>query len=392
MKKELISNIIWICAIVSLASCSAVWAGTGEFNPVDPNQNPEILAVIANGVGSNYDKIRTWQGKVEISEDYIYRDARAEKVFKEETDGNGEIPKTVKKHKERFIEFSLDTEKELLYAHYYPVSVRPLQYTDLQSGRDLGAKGIANNRRAILTPQYELHCSEHKIRDNAFISRKAVKEARRKDCKSCTSNLPPVYDPRPDFSPFKSRIPDLFPRLVAVIKEDGRCGIDDYDLVVEERKSGDISEYRVIMPSKRSLDSQEYIFTTLIFRSDKSFNITSHQRTVFDPAYNTSHQQTVDPIQNGVLLLNRTWSYDLVDGVHIPSKMTRQEFDWPNGKLTHERTETFKNQKVNKPIPKDTFNYKNLGLQDGDKFIDKIQGKEYVYKDSMLAEVEVKNK
>lgn len=392
MKMGLISNIVKIGVFVSLAQGSPVWAGTGEFKAVEPNRVPEILTVIADGVGSNYDKIKTWQGNVKISQDYIYRDARAEKEFKERTDGNGEIPKIIKRHREWIIEFSLDTEKELLYAHYHPDSAKPLEYTDLQSGRKLGAKGVVNTRRAILTPQYELHSSGDRIRDNAFMNRKAVKEARRTDCKNCTSDLPPVYDPRESFSPFRDHIPDLFTRFAKTIEETGRYGIDEYDIEVEESKSGGIIEYRAALPSKRSLDSQEYVFTTMVFRSDKGFNITSHQRTVFDPAYNTSPQQTVDPIHNAVLLQKRTWSYDLVDGVYVPSKMTQQEFDWPDGRLTHERTMTFTRQKVNKPIPNDTFSYKNLGLQNGDRYTDKIQGKEYVYKDNMLAEVEVNKK
>ena len=34
---------------------------------------------------------------------------------------------------------------------------------------------------------------------------------------------------------------------------------------------------------------------------------------------------------------------------------------------------------MNAPIPTETFKYSNLGLKDGDVFIDKILGKEFRY-------------
>ena len=63
-----------------------------------------------------------------------------------------------------------------------------------------------------------------------------------------------------------------------------------------------------------------------------------------------------------------------------------------SGVLTMKEIITFKNHLVNDPIPEETFTYKNLGLKDGDKFIDKIKNKEYKYKAGKLVEVEKKKK
>ncbi|MBA7648323.1 hypothetical protein ES703_56109 [subsurface metagenome] len=367
MKKGIMSNKIRICAIILLTSYSAIGAEMGEFNPVEPNRIPETLTMISNRIQSNYDQIKTWQGKEEVIEDYIYEGAKAERLFKTKTDGLGEIPSQIRKHTETIIEFSLDAEKGFKYANYYPI--KPLQYADLKSLRDLGAKGIAGRRRNIVTPEYQIDCTGDTMRDGIVMSRRAVKQARPKNNLACAGNLDPVYDPRISFKAFGNQIWQLFPMLVELIKKRGKYSVDEYDLKVEERKSGDITEYRIILPSKGgSPESYQYFFSRMVFSSDKGFNIISYQHTV----------------QNGILLRNRTWNYDFVDGVHVPKIMTQQDFNWPNGTLRHERIVTFKNQKVNKPISAETFTYKNLGLKNGDKFIDKILYKEYTYQDEKL--------
>ena len=55
-----------------------------------------------------------------------------------------------------------------------------------------------------------------------------------------------------------------------------------------------------------------------------------------------------------------------------------------NGEMSYERECLFNNIKINHVIPEETFTYKNLGLKDGDKFVDKIQNKEYIYQDEEL--------
>ena len=74
----------------------------------------------------------------------------------------------------------------------------------------------------------------------------------------------------------------------------------------------------------------------------------------------------------------------MVNGVYVPSRTTEQNFERKNGELSYEAKYTFKNAKTNHPISQETFTYKNLGLKNGDKFIDKILDKEYTYQDGDL--------
>jgi hypothetical protein len=106
----------------------------------------------------------------------------------------------------------------------------------------------------------------------------------------------------------------------------------------------------------------------MIFSGEKGFNITSLENTRSD----------------GKLFQKMTWDYDLVDGVYLPNKTTKQDFTGENANLKYKRECSFRDLKINHSIPPETFTYKNLGLQKGDKFIDEILNKEYTYEDGEL--------
>jgi hypothetical protein len=359
-----------LLALFGLAKAEALANNMGaKFTPVEANEIPEILTMISNRTQSNYDRIESWQGELKIVSDYVYEGDRAKEVFTEDIRASGQAPKRLLEHRETNIEFSLDVEEELLYAKYYSDSPKPLQYINLENRRHFEAKVILATRAAILAPEYQIDCMVDTTEDGVVKGREGVKQARPETSSTCARNMHPVYDPRASFKPFGNQIWELSPGLVEAIKKRGKYSVDEYDLKVEERRSGNITEYRIILPSKGgSPESYQYFFFGMTFSSDKGFNIVSLQETD----------------QNGILLRNRAWDYELIDGVYVPIKTTQQDFNWPNGTVRHETVVTFKNQKVNGPIPDVTFTYRNLGLKNGDKFIDKILDKEYIYQDGQL--------
>ena len=367
MKKGIMLKTMWIYAIVFLTSYITVGAETGDFNSVNSNRFPEILNMISTRVRNNYEGIKTWEGQVNVKKNYIYEGARAEKVFKEDTENKGEIPRIIKEQRETIIEFSLDAERGFLYENYYPI--KPLEYTDIETGRELGAKGILSSGRAILTPEYQVDCTGYMRRDNVIIKRRAVKQARPKNCLKCDSNMHPIYDPRTSFNKgFKDQIWELFHDLLEIIEKDGKYSIDQHELKVEEFSTGDITEYRVTMPSRvGSRENYQYAYSTMIFNSDKGYNITSYKYTV-----------------DNIVVRNNTWDYELIDGIYVPIKTNQKDFNWPDGVLRYESIVTFKNQNINIPIAIDTFTFKNLGLKNGDEYIDNIDKKTYKYQDAKL--------
>jgi hypothetical protein len=368
MKRKIALNIIMTCGAILFALFNSAEAGNWEdksiskFHTVDPNQISDILTMISNQMRSNYDCIKTWQGEVRIISDFIYEGAAAERIFKTHTDGEGKCPKAIKEHREYVIEFSVDARKEFLYANYY--SIKPLQYTDIETGRDLIAKGIAGCRIAIVTPEYEFHSTGDTMREGVVTSRRAVKHMRQKGS-TCDNTTPPVFDPRELFIPGKP-IWETFPQLLQYINEHGQVNVNRYTLEVEKRTNGSTIEYRVQIPGKVS--PTDYLLMEMIFSGEKGFNIVSFETTDSD----------------GRLFQKRTWDYSLVNGVYLPNKTIEQNFEHKNGNLVYEKKYIFRNSQINHSIPEKTFTYKNLGLKNGDKFVDKIENKEYTYQDANL--------
>jgi len=365
MKRKITLKIIKICGVILFALFSSAEAGNlkdnsiSEFRPVDPNQISDILTMISNRVRSNYDRIKTWQGEVAVISDSIFEGAAAERIFKTNTDGKGECPKTINDHREHVIKFSLDAEKDFLHANYCPTI--PLQYIDVENERGLTAKGTAAFRRAIVTPEYEFHCTGDTMRDGVVMSRKAVKHVRQKG-RACKKTTPPVFNPKEQFLPGRP-VWEEFPLTLQYINERGPLDVDGHTLKVEKRTDGNNTEYRVQMPGK--ISPTDYIIMDKIFSVEKGFNIILLEARM----------------SNGQLFQKSTWDYEVIDGVYLLSRTTKQDFT-PDAKLSSERKCVFKNSQVNQPIPAETFTYKNLGLKENDVFKDEIEKKEYRYKES----------
>jgi hypothetical protein len=371
MKVKISSKTTKACAVVLLILSNLTIAEglrgdiAREFRPVDSNRIPEILTMISSRIKSNYNKIMTWQGETNFTIFTIYEGSAAERIFNTRTDSTGKTPNTIIQHIEGRHKFAVDLEKDFLYTKLSREN--PPRYMDFEAGRDLGTKVVGLQGISIVTPEYYINCRPHTMRDGAITSRKAVKKVRQKGL-TCSNLTPPVSDPREHFV-VGEPIWETFPRVLEYINLHGELNVDGYTLKVEECPDGNLTKYRIQIPGK--ISPEDYIFVTRVFSSKKGFNIVSYEET--------------NP--EGELLHKKTWDYDLVNGVYVPSRTTEQIFERKNGELSYEAKYTFKNQKVDKPIPEETFTYKNLGLKNGDKFVDKITNKEYTYQDGDLISV-----
>lgn len=275
------------------------------------------------------------------------------------------------KHEELTIEFALNAEKDLLFVNHY--SEKPRQYIDFETKRDLGAKWMPDRSKAIVTSEYYLHSSPNTTREGVVLNRKAIKVKREKNRRGCVTPIPPIYEPRDSFGAKRS-ILETLPLVLQHINEHGEFNVDGHRLKVEEQKYGDVTRYLVRQPAK--VAPETYFFLKMVFCSENGFNIVSYELTD----------------SNGKLNRRLTWEYELVSGVYLPKKTTEERFERTNGELSYHRESTFRNLQLNQAIPEKTFTYKNLGLQNGDKFIDRILDKEYTYQDGELVAIEKKSK
>ena len=375
MKAKVSSKTIKTCVVVLLAWISLVSTDiskgntAGEFGPVDSNRIPEILTMISNQIRSNYERIKTWQSDVDFTIHTIYEGPAAERVFNTHTDATGKTPNALIEHMEGRRQFVVDLEKDFLYTNLNREN--PSSYTDFESGRDLGTKSTPWQKISIVTPEYQVDCMGDTMRDGVVIRRRAVKQVRPKDS-TCASDTHPVFDPGKCFVVGKP-IWETFPRLLQYMQLHGQVSVDGYALKVEKCIAGNLMKYRIQIPGKVS--PEDYMFVTMVFSGANGFNIISYEEVAGESR----------------LLLKKSWDYDLVDDVYLPSEIVEQHFG-QDGKVTRDKKSTFKNSQVNHTIAANTFSYKNLGLKNGDRFIDKILDKEYTYQDGELVEIQKKSK
>jgi hypothetical protein len=344
---------------------SAFVTGTNQvdndkYEPISDDKIPGILKMISEKVEDNYKHIKTWEGRVTSEIDYIYEAKAAEKIFESSTLGEGTAPQGIVNSAETIVEFSLDAEKDYLFAHNY--SNKPFKYMDLDTGRDLGTKGVPGDVISIRTKEYYIKCRADKRRGNIITSRKAIKQSIQ-DCPSCQKQ--PVFDPREGFD-YDGSLKTLS-HVLEVIAKNGKWEINNQNLQVKEYKNekGEV-KYQIIIPGK--LTEENLIFTRMVFSSEVGFNITEFQVTdANDRIYQTG-----------------TWKYELTDNIYLPKETVFQNYMNEGGNLNYSKKVIFNNTRINQKIPTETFTYKNLGLQENDIFIDKIQKKEYRLKDSNL--------
>jgi len=377
------------CGLVVLFTLSFFnWTGAADNNepcqwvPVDENSFAKILTMIYSRVEENYDRIKTWEGKVKIVTDRV-NEGEGRKRLYERILVDKPLPNKIIDHGELTREFAVDANKGLLYDNYYSDGQNYI--IDAETGRNLQLKELMQigSGKNILTPDHHLDCRENKNRDGVIVSRTVIKQARPQGELTCQSHLPAVFDPRETMRIFgditgQSLDPlgGTFAKYLAFFDKEGGHSIDGYrTITVEECNVGDVKKYRIILLSlaKDSSGAKVHCFDNLVCSSKAGFNVVSH--TITD--------------SNDRVIANRTWRYGLLNGVYLPLQTTDMHFDYQTGNLSRQSTSTFIDQKANVPISDEVYTYKNLGLQNGDKFVDKIANKEYTYQDGELVPVSI---
>ena len=369
MRRRIVFRGIKLYAVILLVSFGFISAESvanntaTEFSAVSPNDIPDILTMISEKTHSNYERIKTWQGEIDATVDAICEGLAAKRILQNKRSCAGKNAEVVREHRRSKIEFVADCEQNFFYAKKY--SQNPRQYIDVETGRILCVRSNPGYNISIGTPEYQINCRPDSKRGDSIATRKAIKKAAERNCASCSSD---VFDPREFFLAI-GPLWETFPRMIKIINEHGEYGIDGYTLKVEKRTQEDVMEYRIQIPGKVSLG--QYLFITMVFSSEKGFNIISLETTRTD----------------GKLFQKKTWDYEMINGVYLLSRTTTQNFTGEYAKLSYDKERVFRNSRINQPIPEEAFTYKNLGLQNGDKFIDKILGKEYTYQDEELIPV-----
>ena len=351
-----------------LLACGLTAGQSETFQAVDPEKIPGILKTISSQTKSNFEKIQTWQGELESSRRFLVIGKNVKSTFETMTDAVGPCPNEITELTSSTIIFKCDLGKGLF--HSKSCREKPTRYFGTADNRDLGTKSVPRCSSNIVTNEYRITAEPSVRREGEVIERKATKEKADED-NPRHLGLQPVYLPIYVLS-LDSQPWGHYPDVIKIIEEKGEYAVDGYVLKVEQRTvSGDV-QYRVHEPFKMNVFNINNGWLINTFSANAGYNMISSERSRAD----------------GKPMQKNSTEYQKVNGVYVPIRAEEDSYDYSRDFRLRGYNETsFKNVRINDAIPEETFTYKNLGLKNGDKFVDKIAGKEYKYQDDNLVPI-----
>jgi hypothetical protein len=328
-----------------------------DFKPVSSNDVNYVLNMLAAHIQDNYDRINTWEGEIEYTYHKWYRDNSAEIEFRDHVQSNEQAPGEFEKTANGKKGFVIDSKKDNISIHYIPIGQMSL--LDTKTNRSFESDADRREETVIVTPNYLMECGpyryDYKGNKKELVQRIGIK-------RPVPSNPMMTWEEDPRVT-LKSRGLPIWIQLESLIKKGLKQG--GFSIKLEKRADNGFVEYRLEEPVVA--DGNAFGLMRMIFPGNKGFIITEYEYT--DTNGNIQAKQTID--------------FTLIDGIYLPSLRHTLQYD-ENGRIQTDKTEIFKNIRVNKTIPEDSFTYENAGLKNGDFVKDEITNKKYEYRDANL--------
>jgi hypothetical protein len=338
--------------IVLVLNCLSHAEDSG-YQKIDPNKVPDKLIELASIIKTNYEKIRTWKGKMTYHSVHVYRGSIAAEHLKEFAGVElTEEPNELCEIADTNSEFQIDLENNRFYRHMN----RPdaLNYWNPENGITYKSASGPSQNTKIVTPAYQVNIYPYRrTKDYVTLEKRANKER-------------PIrtegVDPREAFNVARP-IWEVLSRFSQALKMEG---VETFGVVIKKKTETDGSTYRVEIfdPGKNQPSG------IIILSSEVGFN----------PVY-------VEQRHDKGGFTRTTTEFVEIDGIYLPSIWNMSLYYPSDSQLLREVIRTMSDMQVNVPIPDSTFSETSY-LREGEKFIDKIQGKEYTYQDGDLIEVE----
>jgi len=345
---------VGICAVtifVMTFQASGVDMSTIDFQKIEPNKVPDELVMLSSAVKANFDKIKTWQGKISFHKVSFYRGAKAADMFEKFSGA-----KSVTSPNELGItaigttEFKIDLGTKLLYQFRNRDSLEFLNFDNSESYTSPSGR---QQRTIINTPEYEIRCSPNRRKKDGTITSRFAR-------KHPSAKYPGFYskeDPRTFFY-ILSPPWEFFSRLFKIQDLYREGAIDStYEVILEKAQTAENTIYRfqLLLPESGEVEEE------IILDGAKGFNVTY-----------------VKQKHNGKTTVEITRDFTKIDGIYLPIKEHELRYD-REGFLRHEEDFTLSDMQINMAIPANTFSIHNLGLKDSDSYIDEIENKTYKY-------------
>jgi hypothetical protein len=351
-----------------------------SLKPVPESEYVGFLDRAAAIMKANYEKINTWQGEFSIEEDNYYY---GEQCRSFDIDANDPAARSdaLRRSISELQEFATDVKNNKLYCSK---SMPQYKFKALDLDRDIVLERLYSPIVSIVTsdeylsfmPNLNYGYGGKKINgkwSGKMAFRWPLKRAKNEQWSD-------VRDPRKYFS------------------EGHKMIWEDLDVLRNhiENPSPNIPEGKTPQIRIMTEGTKTYI-KTRFYRSEDCKGCNPNLEFVninmiLDSSmeYNLIHREALST--NNEILQTLDITYESIDGICVPKTVHYVTFRSADLKKSFDSKITFTKSILNVPIPEETFTYKNLGLKDGEKFVDKIADKEYKYQDANLVPIAEPNK
>lgn len=352
--------------LLAAPAFSAVCRGA-EGSRLDRLDNtPNALDALAAQIKANYQAIRTWWGTYRSEYKEVYDAKSAEGFLLAVGLESTPVKETVTRRSTTRGEFAIDFTMDNLFSSMRrdgPIAV------EIDGRPPIPAKSHMHER-SIVTPEHYVHLEPDRSHDNG------------------------TFMGLEDWKVRTGRVAFRDPA------EEGRNEM--FGQVIDPRKFmwiggkepwGDyLATWATLL---RKPDTSDAVIRTFSVARDGTKEppafrvwIGGHQEIVFDGAvsFNPVSLVQYEPNSDKKLVSRWKWEYRKQAGVYVPALMRLINYT-PDGKsVRSDWTWTLLESRVNEPIAPSVFSYRQLGLKDGERVIDRIENVGYVYRDGKLTE------
>jgi hypothetical protein len=278
----MILSIAMICGL----KCSAK-ENDMNFTTVDPNEIPSILAMIASAIQIDFEKIKTWEGRIANVSTTAIRGEKAGELLKKasnDVDLNN-LPDEIQVIHNNRIEYKIDVANDLFFSLLD--RTEPPAYLNQKNGKIYPLDWGPGEQILLVTSyfQTEITPANWSKKDKVISSRIAIKEQ---------TGTTLIIDPKKVYY-FGEKT--LWRALRDILQNIQTPDIEHYGVIVKKKSTGNNTTYRLELLSPKNKLLGMYIFS-----SEAGFN-----QTYFETYYDDSSLRSKKIIE-----------FEKVQGVYLP--------------------------------------------------------------------------
>jgi len=342
-------------------------AKSKEYSPVDPNSIEDLLNHLETAVKGNYDKIETWQGVMEFTSLHRYYGDSVNQALKIREINVEVAPNSCEELAGGTINFKADLKRDMRWVHLN--RTKGLILRDAETMQILYGPA-AFDSQVIRTPDIIMQATPGQYaKDGSTSKRNVIKVGKRENALD--------YRAMREFGGYPTRFFNAIGPTWTFLST--------FKTMLFHKDTTPKTFRDTVVIGKKSIgDDTEYYIRFGVFNNNNFSDVASFYEILLpsNAGYNPTLIRILEAPDNKPSM-EYNISYVKLNGVYLPSNFQETHYN-PDGKVTLNGQYILKEQKINKVMTEETFTIKNLGLKNGDKFIDKIEKKEYKYKDANL--------